>query len=151
MCNVGVSPCAMMFGRQVNLPKDLVMGRPVENKSIQTVDYVYELENKLSEIHDYARTRLDISSFQMKKLYDRVTYYHPYEEGDIVWYHDPKRTKGISPKLQRPWTGPMVIVKKINECLFKIQRQPRTPSKVVHHDRLKPYNGDDKPTWFKQN
>lgn len=26
--STGVSPCAMMFGRQVNLPIDLVMGRP---------------------------------------------------------------------------------------------------------------------------
>ena len=148
--STGVTPCAMMFGRQINLPIDLVMGRPVDNTRTQTVNYVYELENKLTEIHDYARTRLDISSYQMKRLYDRVTYFHQYDEGDIVWYHDPRRTKGISPKLQRPWTGPMVIIKKINDCLYKIQKQPRSPPKVVHHDRLKPYTGNDKPTWYKQ-
>jgi hypothetical protein len=78
--STGVSPCTMMYGREINLSIDLVLGRPVENANTQTVDFVYELEHKLIEIHDYAKTKLYISSFQMKKIYDRVTYVHPYEE-----------------------------------------------------------------------
>jgi hypothetical protein len=97
----------------------------------------------------FARQKMDILSFQMKRLYDRVTYYHPYEEGDVVWYHDPKRVKGKSPKLQKPWVGPMVIVKKINDCLFKIKKTPSSAEKS--HDRLKPYEGCARPTGFKTN
>jgi hypothetical protein len=63
--STGVSICAMMFGREINLPIDLVMGRPVENANTQTVDFVYELENKLIEMHDCAKTKLDMFSFQM--------------------------------------------------------------------------------------
>ena len=69
--------------------------------------------------------------------------------GDAVWYYDPQRKVGVCPKLQRPWKGPFTVTKKLNDVLFRIQLNPRCKPKIVHHDRLKPYRKEQKPTWFK--
>ena len=45
------------------------------------------------------------------------------------------------------WQGPFVIVTKINDLLFVI-KQNKSQTKLVHHDRLKPYPGNnDLPDW----
>ena len=42
----------------------------------------------------------------------------------------------------------MIVVECLNDVLFRIQFGPRTKPMVVHHDKLKPYLGEDKPEWF---
>lgn len=42
----------------------------------------------------------------------------------------------------------MIIVELLNEVLFRILSGPEAEPMVVHHDRLKPYLGKDKPEWF---
>jgi hypothetical protein len=71
-----------------------------------------------------------------------------YERGDAVWLHNPARKKGISPKLTRAWEGPFLVVNRLSEVTYRIQRGPKTKMKVVHFDRLKPYKGEEKPTWL---
>ena len=146
--SIGVSPCKMMFGREINLPIDMAMGKPAEEMYSSQTDYAYQLENKLVKIHEFARVHLDMASLNMKKNYDRGTNLKLYDKGDAVWYHDPRRTKGKNPKLQRNWKGPMIVIKRINDVLYRIKEGPRFHPKVVHHDRLKPYKGENKPIWF---
>jgi len=65
----GVSPCQMMLGREINLPVDLVFGKPLNDYDAtkSTIDYAYELETVLNEIHDYARSKINLASNSMKK------------------------------------------------------------------------------------
>ena len=84
----------------------------------------------------------------MKRKYDIKTYKIPYKVGDAVWYYNPKRKVGFNPKLQRPWKGPMIVVEQLNDVLFRIQLSLKAKPIVVHHDKLKPYLGEDKPEWF---
>lgn len=47
--------------------------------------------------------------------------------------------KGQSPKLIRPWTGPWIVKKKLNDVTYRIQKlddKSRT-RRVVHFNRLK--------------
>ena len=74
-----------------------------------------------------------------------------FEVGDCVWFHNPVRKVGQSLKFQRPWKGPYIITEKLTDVLYRIQENPRGKSKVVHYDRLKKYQGENKPTWFRQN
>ena len=106
------------------------------------------MEQRLLDIHDFARKHLNISSESMKKRYDVKMHRIPYKVGDAVWYYYPKRKVGFNPKLQRPWKGPMIVVECLNEVLFRIQTGPKSKPQVVHHDKLKPYLGEDKPEWF---
>ena len=144
------TPCAMMLGREIRLPIDLALGIPETRISTCESEYAYQLENQLVRIHDFARCHMQISSKGMKNYYDKRTNFVELSVGDCVWFHNPVRKQGISLKLQRPWKGPFVITQKLNDVLYKIQESPRGKSKVVHYDRLKRYEGENKPTWFNQ-
>lgn len=144
----GVSPAIMMFGRELTLPVDMTLGRPIRDERLCVTEHAYKIEQKLLDIHEFARKRLNISSESKKRRYDVKLHKIHYEMGDAVWYYNPKRKVGFNPKRQRPWKGPMVVVERLNEVLFRIQAGPKSKPLVVHHDKLKPYLGEDKPDWF---
>lgn len=149
--SLGVSPCSMLLGREVNLPIDLILGKPETDSSppIVKTAYAYELSKKLEEVHQFARQRLKLSSDRMKRYYNINAKMQSFEIESPVWLHNPKRRIGICPKLQRNWEGPYVVIKRLNEVIYRIQKGPKARPKVVHQDRLKPYLGENIPTWFK--
>ncbi|VDI21707.1 Hypothetical predicted protein [Mytilus galloprovincialis] len=110
--------------------------------------YAYELSQKLEVIHKFARNKLKLSSDRMKRNYDVGTKMQTFDAGDPVWLHNPRRVKGLCPKLQNNWEGPYIVVNKLNDVIYRIQKGPKTKPKVVHQDRLKPYLGEDVPVWF---
>ena len=148
---LGLSPSKMMLGRQIRLPIDLALGIPETRISVCESDYAYQLEKQLVSIHDFARKHMQIASNRMKQYYDRNANFTEFQVGDCVWFHNPVRKVGLSLKFQRPWKGPYIITQKLTDVLYRIQENPRGKSKVVHYDRLKKYQGENKPTWFRQN
>ncbi|GBM73266.1 hypothetical protein AVEN_158625-1 [Araneus ventricosus] len=79
----------------------------------------------------------------MKIRYDSRTTDHHFKEGDLVWMYNPKRRRGLSPKLQQNWEGPYTVVKKLNDVVYRVQRSPNTKPKVIHIYRLAPYRAID--------
>lgn len=53
----------------------------------------------------------------MKESYDNKMNFKKYEKGDAVWLPSLARNKGISPKLQRPWQGPILVTYCLNDML----------------------------------
>ena len=47
-----------------------------------------------------------------------------------------------------PWKGPVIVVERLNEALFRVQAGPMSKPLVAHHDKLKPHFGEDRPDWF---
>lgn len=135
--STGFTPSMLMYGREMELPIDLAIGNP-ENYSKNTVtEYASLLAKRLETIHEIARNHISIASESQKRLYDRRLCQHSYAVGDMVWLYKPQVKPGLSAKLTRRWTGPYVVLKKINDVVYKIQQGVRFKSKVVHHDRLK--------------
>jgi len=62
-----------------------------------------------------------------------------FREGQSVWLFNPQKKKGKTPKLQSNWEGPYRIVKKLSDVTFRIQKSARHKLKVVHADRLAPF------------
>ena len=62
--------------------------------------------------------------------------------------HNPARKVGICPKLVRSWEGPFLVIKRLSDVTYRIQRSPRAKRKVVHFDRLKPYHGTNGVNWL---
>ncbi|GBN70610.1 hypothetical protein AVEN_61475-1 [Araneus ventricosus] len=79
----------------------------------------------------------------MKTRYDSGATSHHFKEGDQVWMYNPKRRRGLSPKLQQNWEGPYTIVKKLNNVIYRVQRSPNAKPKVIHINRLTPYRATD--------
>ena len=142
------TPASLMLGRQLRLPIDLALGIPETTQSTCESEYAYELEKQMLLMHEIARKNIRICSDGMKRYYDRNTNFIEHNVGDAVWYSYVEKRAGISPKLARKWKGPYTVTKKFGDVLYQIQLNPRGKPKLVHYDKLKPYHGDNKPSWF---
>ena len=146
--STGMSPCAMMLGREITLPVDIMYGNPESDKEIPNSQYVHDLQECLAFIHNFAREKSKLSGQTMKKYYDHKSYHKVYDVGTPVWQY--LERQGIARKLEKSWHGPYVITHRLNDILYRIQEKPNSKPKVVHHDKLKLYTGDNPPTWFNQ-
>lgn len=142
----GCSSSRMMLGRELRLPTDLMFVRP--EQVLPACDHTQTLQERLERVHEFARLHMKCTTDRMKDRYDLPEETQQFESGDAVWLHNPQRRKGLSPKLQRPWQGLYVVIKKINDLVYRIQLNPRTKPKVVHRNRLWRYGGANPPTWF---
>ncbi|GFX76589.1 retrovirus-related Pol polyprotein from transposon 412 [Trichonephila clavipes] len=99
----------MLFGRDLRLPCDLLFGRPPDTPS-SPEEYVQNLQARFEDVHNLARERIDLRTEKMKTRYDTKATGHQFKEGDKVWFYNPTRRKGLSPKLQSHWDGPYTIL-----------------------------------------
>ncbi|GBM29861.1 hypothetical protein AVEN_110370-1 [Araneus ventricosus] len=99
------------------------------------------LETRLESLHAFARERIKLTSERMKTRYDSRATDHYFKEGDLVWKYNPKRRRGLSPKL--PYQGPYTVVKKLNDVVYRVQRSPNAKPKVIHINWLAPYRATD--------
>ena len=70
----------------------------------------------------------------------RTTLLHPqeFEQGELVWFYNPRRRKGKSVKLTQPWEGLSLLFKSLNDLVYTIRQDSRT---VVPGNRLWKYHG----------
>ena len=61
-----------------------------------------------------------------------------YGVGDSVFLNNPARKSGTGSKFHLAWAGPFVVVKKISDLVYGIQKSYGSGIKFVHHDRLNP-------------
>jgi hypothetical protein len=124
--------------QELRLPCDLLFGVPPD-KERPTTDCAAEIVDHLHDIQQYARRNLKLARDRMKTRYDKLANSAGYQEGDKVWLYRPTCTKGKSPKLQSSWEGPYKVVNRINDVVYRIQKNPRSRMMVVHLDRLATY------------
>ena len=136
--STGYSPFYLMYGRQVNLPVDLMYGS-TPHEACTLGDYAHTLRNNLTEAYVLARRKGITEHNRQKALYDVKVHGAPYQVGDWVWLHSPAVPRGQCRKLHHPWTGPFKVIECIGECDYKIKSKNGKMIRVVHFDRLKPF------------
>lgn len=145
----GFSPNMLMLGREVHQPQGVWTGASELNSDrMEIPDFLYSLEKKLKEAHNTAREHLRTSQERQKKTYDVRAWERSYSVGDLVYVKDDTKKKGLSPKLQAPWKGPLLVSACRGPVLYEIQG-PKN-SKIIHHDRLKPYDSEVVPAWVRR-
>lgn len=145
---LGESPGFMMFGREVQLPIDLIFGclnTPSVSKPVP--DYVKTLTDRLEKVHTTVRDRLVNVAERQKRRYDLTCSSINYKVGEAVLLNDPRKYKGRSKKFQMKWTGPYTVIQVMSNVLYQIQEGPKSVPKIVHVNRLKPYLGTMKK-WY---
>lgn len=106
------------------------------------------MEGKLCNVHAIARQKLRKNAECQKRDYDTRLSANTYKPGDLVLLWDKSVIKGLSKKINpNIWRGPYIVTRKISDLIFEIKGNPQSRSKVVHHDRLKPYHGNILPDW----
>jgi transposase InsO family protein len=145
--STNVTPNMLMLGREVNLPIDIIYGKPPNTEIFQDDEYVDQLRERLENAYEYARTHLKKSALRQKTYYNQKIHGSSFVKGDFVWWNRPKRNIGLCPKLQKPWDGPFLVLKKINDSIYQIQKDKNSEKKIVHFNRLKLYEGMKIDSW----
>ena len=144
---LGESPASMMFGHELRLPIDAMLGPPPEagHEPEASTDYVQSLGDALQDAHAVVRDRLESHYRYEKKQYDRKIQFQQFAVGQAVWLRNFPKTTTKSKKLMKPYSGPHIVIAKVNAVTYKIKLSQKV-DKVVHGDRLKPFYGtvDDK-------
>ena len=138
-----MSPALMTFGRELDLPINLIYGVPpgTEQPGQEPSQYVANLERSMEKIHEIARKHMQKASDKQKREYDLKQYKNNYKKGDLVWLFTPTIGKGRVKKLTSMWSGPFTVVEPLSDVVIRIRRNARAKDLVVHHNRLKPYHG----------
>ena len=148
-----MTPNLLSIGREIRLPGELVFesNNSYDGEEITSYgEYVDILKCRLQHAHELARKYMGVSSKRSKELYDSRVSFHKYEVGDIVWCLMETRTMVVSPKLESVFEGPFLIKQKLSEMDFVLQLDKDGTKRSVHHNKIKPYEGNDPPRWVMQ-
>ncbi|XP_038062372.1 uncharacterized protein LOC119732841 [Patiria miniata] len=114
--STGETPNMLMLGRELYLPLDLTTRVTAKDGEVsEETDYALQLREDMQLAHERAREVLKCSARRQKKCYDQKTIGAKLKTGEFVWLHNPSKTKGLSPKLQRRWEGPYLILQKLSD------------------------------------
>ncbi|KAL1254314.1 hypothetical protein QQF64_016543 [Cirrhinus molitorella] len=135
------TPAALMFGRELRTPVDLVFGSAPEPEieGGPELEYFRRLKERLNTVHQLAREALENAGARQKRAYDARAHGPTFTPGDKVWVFCPQRKRGLSPKLTHHWQGPGEVLNKISEVVFRVYMPGGGRRVVLHKDRLAPY------------
>jgi len=72
-----------------------------------------------------------------------------FKVGDWVWYWYPRRYQKRSPKWQKMYTGPFLVVRIIAPVNYVLQKSVKSKPFVVHTDKIKTCFGTTPISWLK--
>lgn len=75
---------------------------------------------------------------------------HRYTTVDVVWLLNEKVAENECPKFKQTYVGPCIIKEIYSPLVLKIQNDARGECRVVNHNKLLPYRGDDQPKWIQK-
>ena len=147
--STGLSPNEMMLGRETHMPVDVMVGLPPAESRLNETEYVENLRKCLGEAYEHARNHLDASANRQKQYYDLGARGKPFQPGDLVWFRNKDRRKGVCPKLQKKWKGPAIVEDRLNDVTYRLRLNEKD-KKVLHFDMLKPYESSPTPKWVEK-
>ena len=139
----GFTPNMLMLGREVNQP----ILTNLSNNHNTLPEYVNTLRDKLNKAHEITREHLQKSMKRHTSNYDGKGMMFKYKPGDPVWILNEDRREGFAPKLQMTYTGPYIIYRKLNELDYEIQYDAKGNRKILHYNKLKPYDCTVTENW----
>jgi hypothetical protein len=147
-----MSPNLLAIGREVRMPADLIFEhvKEVNQNTGNFSDYVIGLKEKMLHAHEVARRHLGLNARRNKEIYDAKMFFTDYNVGDLVWYLHETKKVGIAPKLEKTYDGPYVIKVKLSKINFVLQLDSKGTERIVHHNKLKLYEGVNPPRWARQ-
>ena len=140
--STALSPAMMTYGRELDLPADLIYGSPdvASSQTCEPPAYVAKLCDRMEKIHKLARDKLIESNERHKLAYDLKQFQNNYKVGDKGLLFMPAVKKGKNKKLSSKWTGPYRIVEVLSAVVFRIRLNNQVKDKVVHHNKLKTFH-----------
>ena len=137
--STGYSPNRLFLGRESRMPLDLVMGLPADdcNNDRSLTEFIIKAQEDAEVAYGVAREHLQVAAERRKASYDIRVKPLEFSVGDWVWYWYPRRFQRKSPKWQKNYTGPYMVVRVIPPSNYVLQKSARAKPFVVHADKLK--------------
>ena len=138
------TPNMMMFARQIRLPIHSYLPLPpdLEPEPLPPSPYVAGLAEAMREAHDAIVSHLGHRYRYQKKNYDKHVTPVDYQVGQAVWLRVYPRPLGRSRALLKYWDETWIVIAKISQVHYKIQKTPQGRPQIIHADRLKSHPGD---------
>ncbi|KAK3736572.1 hypothetical protein QZH41_003146 [Actinostola sp. cb2023] len=137
--STGYTPFELMFGRQVRIPLDVMMGEVAETECSYS-DFVSDLRDKLVQAYHDVRQNLRGAQCRQKDAFDKGVKGKSYQPGDLMLRYSPQLKTGEASKFHRQWEGPFVILNRITEVTYQITKESGSrKSTVVHFKNLQPF------------
>jgi hypothetical protein len=120
--STGCTPFAMLYGREMSLPVDLMF--PVKDHrstgSVCGPEYVEWLRQSMASAHEFARRHLAMAAVRQKRAYDKRSKHQPkgLQVGDLVRYKRPALQ--VANKFNLPWVGPYKVIRLVGEIDVEI-------------------------------
>ena len=142
--STGCTPNLLMLGREVNLPVDLMFNTNQPSVPSCPSEYVEWVRDATRESFEFAKKNLKASAERQKKLYDIGKGFPKYKVGTWVWRFLPARDK-----LSLTWQGPYLLIKRMTDVTYRIQKNPEAREIVIHVDNIKQYESVPPiPSWL---
>ncbi len=131
----GFSPYQLVYGSQMRLPMDNVVGERDEEVSHGALYLM--LRERLRILHGAAKGNTERQKTAQKRVFDRRARPQSFEVGEPVWLYRP--TWSGKGKLGRPWVGPYRVLEVLGPCNYRLRFWGRESggTLVVHHNQLK--------------
>lgn len=143
----GLTQNFLMFGREITLTLQAVIGRPElsEGQLPSIEDYLAELQQNLKMAH---QLNLKKNTQYQKRQYDIKSKKRIIDVGRPFWLHDLPRKVGACHKLCAKWNSPYVVTRRIDDTIYLMKKSAKQMAKAYHVDRLLQYTGRNPPKWY---
>lgn len=133
------TPFVLMFGRQMRLPLDIMLGRPANTENINHTEFVSRLQTRLEAAYRRARAELATSQKRQREYYDRNSKDGTYRPGDEIWLRDKHVKPGDPAKFHKKWKGPYKVLERLSEVTYRVVPLSgrRRTTKTVHFNDMK--------------
>jgi hypothetical protein len=148
----GFSPNFLMFGRENLAPLDVVFGIPNdEEEHYESYDaFVNQKIDIMRQSYQLAREEIGVSANRGKRYYDMRVKPRQYQTGQWVYYFSPRRYLRRSPKWQKMYTGPLLIIKVLGPVNVLLQAKEKSIPFVSHIDKLKICLCETPKSWLQE-
>ena len=130
--STGHTPFELMFGREMQTPLDVMMGRAKVNER--------NYSEFVSAYRDM-RESLQAAHCRQKDCYDMGVKHMVFQTGDLVLRYTPQLKLGEANKFYRQWEGPFEVVEQVTDVTYLVKkvRGRSRRSQVVHFNNLRLY------------
>jgi len=125
-----VTPFELIFARKPIQPLERSLPTQKERRNTAQMEKYNKIRQSIKQIIENEQKR-------SKKIYDDRRDTQEYAVGDYVLVYNPATKVSEAPKLKKKWTGPYIIVQKLSNVTYKVQRNDKT--QVIHVCRIKPF------------
>ena len=133
----GYTPNALMLGRDVCTPLDIMFEMPSQIKSVSQNQWCWVLQERLENAHKHVMVHTNQSMVRQKHYHDRKLHWEGYTPGDRICVYFPRTHKGKSPKFTTYWNGPYTVKKKMSDVTYLVDCGRRGSNQVIHVDRMR--------------